>query len=77
MEQLQEEVLATFDNFQDPFSLMATTYMQDSTTQRLFNSVKPVEVVMSQRVCQVKKGQSRVLGIKHRGFYYLSQVKSL
>ncbi|KAF3857497.1 hypothetical protein F7725_009356 [Dissostichus mawsoni] len=30
--QLQEEALATFDHFQDPFTLMATTYMQDSTS---------------------------------------------
>lgn len=77
VEQLQEEVLATLDNFQDPFSSMATTYMQDSTIQRLFNPVKPEEVVMSQRVCRVKKGQSRVLGIKNRSFYYVSLVKSL
>ena len=77
VEQLQEEVLATLDNFQDPFSFMATTYMQDSTIQRLFNPVKPEEVVMSQRVCRVKKGQSRVLGIKNRSFYYISLVKSL
>ncbi|KAM7399882.1 hypothetical protein PAMP_019120 [Pampus punctatissimus] len=77
VEQLQEEVLATLDNFHDPFSLMATTYMQDSTIQKLFNPVKPEEVVMSQRVCRVKKGQSRVLVIKNRSFYYISLVKSL
>ncbi|KAM7366747.1 hypothetical protein PAMP_014697 [Pampus punctatissimus] len=46
VEQLQEEVLATLDNFHDPFSLMATTYMQDSTIQKLFNPVKPEEDIM-------------------------------
>ena len=77
MEQLQEEVLATLDHFQDPFSLMATTYMQVSTIQRLFNPVKPEELVMSQRGCRVKKGQPRVLGVKNRMLYYISLVKSL
>lgn len=47
MEQLQEEALATLDNFQDPFSMMATTYRQDNTIQMLFNPVKPDEIVMS------------------------------
>ncbi len=77
MEQLQEEALATLDNFQDPFSIMATTYMQDSTTQKLFNLVKPEEIVISQRICRVKKGQSRVLAIKNKSFYYIPLIKSL
>lgn len=77
MEQLQEEALATLDNFQDPFSIMATTYMQDSTIQKLFNPVKPEEIVISQRVCRVKKGQSRVLAIKNKSFYYIPLIKSL
>lgn len=47
MEQLQEEALATLDNFQDPFSMMATTYRQDNTIQMRFNPVKPDEIVMS------------------------------
>lgn len=51
-EELKEDVLATLDNFEDPFSMMATTYMQDSTIQRLFNPVTPEEIVMSQRVCR-------------------------
>ncbi|KAM7369481.1 hypothetical protein PAMP_013748 [Pampus punctatissimus] len=49
VEQLQEEVLATLDNFHDPFSLMPTTYMQDSTIQKLFNTVKPEETVLRLR----------------------------
>lgn len=77
MEQLQEEALSTLDNFQDPFSIMATSYMQDSTIQKLFNPVKPEEVLISQRVCRVKKGQSRVLAIKNKSFYYVPLIKSL
>lgn len=77
VEQLQEEALATFDHFQDPFSIMATTYMQDSTIQELFNPVKPEEIVMSQRICRVKKGQSRVLAIRNKSFYYIPLIKSL
>lgn len=77
VEQLQEEALATFDHFQDPFSTMATTYLQDSTIQELFNPVKPEEIVISQRVCRVKKGQSKVLAIKNKSFYYIPLIKSL
>lgn len=47
MEQLQEEALATLDNLQDPFSTMATRYMQDITIQGLLSPVKPEEIVMS------------------------------
>ncbi|XP_034057976.1 uncharacterized protein LOC117536966 isoform X2 [Gymnodraco acuticeps] len=75
--QLQEEALATFDNFQDPFTLMATTYMQDSTIQNLFNPVKPEEILVSQIVCRVKKGDSRVLVIKNKSFYYIPLINSL
>lgn len=56
---------------------MATTYMQDKTIQELFNPVKPEEIVMSQRVCRIKKGQSRVLAIKNKSFYYVPLIKSL
>lgn len=77
MEQRQEAALATLDNFQDPFSIMASSYMQDRTIQKLYNTVKPVEVLISQRVCRVKKGQSRVLAIKNKCFYYVPLIKSL
>lgn len=77
MEKLQEEALAALDNLQDPFSTMATRYKQDITLERLFSPVKPEEVVISQRVCRVKKGQSRVLAIKNKSFYYIPLIKSL
>lgn len=34
--QLQDEVLATFDDFPDPFSTLTTTYMQGQTIQDVF-----------------------------------------
>jgi len=77
MEQLQEEALATLDNIQYPFSIMVTSYLQDRTIQKLFNPVKTVEVLISKRVCRVKKGQSRLLAIKNKCFYYVPLIKSL
>lgn len=77
MEQLQESLLAEFDTFQNPFSMMATTYMQDSTIKMLFNPVKPEEVVMSQKVCRVKKGQSKVLAVRNRSFYYVPLIRTV
>lgn len=77
MEQLQESLLAEFDTFQNPFSMMATTYMQDSTIKMLFNPVKPEEVVMSQKVCRVKKGQSKVLAVRNRNFYYVPLIRTV
>ncbi|XP_041868098.1 uncharacterized protein LOC121656927 [Melanotaenia boesemani] len=77
MEQLREDALAKLDNFQDPFSVMATTYIQNNTIQRHFSPVKPEEVIMCQKICRVKKGQSRVLAIRNRSFYYIPLIKSL
>ena len=41
--QLQDEALATFDTFTDPFS--TTAYGQNKTIRELFNPVNPEEVV--------------------------------
>ncbi|XP_052000921.1 uncharacterized protein LOC127656578 [Xyrauchen texanus] len=47
--QLQDEVLATFDKFIDPFS--TTAYGQNRTIRELFNPVNPIEEVVSQKIC--------------------------
>lgn len=51
LEQLQDEVLATTDDFPDPFSTFITTYMQEKINkfknQELFNPVQPEEVIIS------------------------------
>lgn len=77
MEHVQEEVLATLDSFQDPFSTMATSYMQDKTIKKLFDPVEPEEVLISQTAFRKKKGQSRELAIKKNVFFYIPLIKSL
>ena len=56
--QLQDAALAKFDTFTDPFSI--TAYGQNRAIRELFN---PVEVVVSQKICWVKRGRSRVMSI--------------
>lgn len=77
MEQLQAEAMATFDNFTDPFLRVATTYMQNRTIQELFSQVEPEEIVISHTACRVKSGNSRVLAIKKKCFYYVPLLQSL
>lgn len=72
--QLQDEVLATFDNFIDPFS--TTAYGQKRTIQELFNPVNPEEEVVSQKICWVKRDRSRVMAIRNKSFYYVPLIKS-
>lgn len=52
MECVQEELLGTLDNFQDPFVTTVTAYMQDKTIRELFSPVEPKEIVMSQKACR-------------------------
>lgn len=73
--QLQNEALATFDTFMDPFS--TTAYGQNKTIRELFNPVNPEEVVVSQKICWVKRGHSRVMALKNKSFYYIPLIQSL
>lgn len=77
IEHLRNEALATFDDFPDPFSTLTTTYMQDQTIKALFNPITPEEVIVSQRLCRVKRGCSRVLEMKNKVFYYVPLIRSL
>nr|XP_054587799.1 uncharacterized protein LOC129153069 [Nothobranchius furzeri] len=74
---LQAEVLSTLDNFQDPFPLCAAINLQDPATQMHFNPVSPEEIIISKYACRVKKGESRVLAIKNKSFYYIPLIESL
>lgn len=65
--QLEDEALATFDTFMDPFSTSA--YGQNKTIQELFNPVNPEEVVVSQTICWVKRGLSGVMALRSKCFY--------
>ncbi|XP_059909523.1 uncharacterized protein LOC132459156 [Gadus macrocephalus] len=73
--QLQDAALATFDNFIDPFS--TTTNGLERAVSEHFSPVSPEEVVVSQTICRVKKGSSRVMAIRKRGFYYVPLIESL
>lgn len=72
---LQDKALATFDTFMDPFS--TTAYGQNKTIRELFNPVHPEEVVVSQKMCCVRRGLSRVMALKKKGFYYVPLIQSL
>ncbi|XP_039893844.1 uncharacterized protein LOC120737295 [Simochromis diagramma] len=74
---LQQEVLSTLDNFQDPFPICAASNLQDRVTQMHFNPVTPEEIIISNYACRVKKGESRVLAIKNKSFYYIPLIESL
>lgn len=73
--QLQDTALATFDNFTDPFS--TTAYGQDRAISELFSPVSPEEVIVSQMICQIRQGSSKVMAIRNRGFYYVPLIESL
>ena len=77
IEHLRNEALATFDDFPDPFSTLTTTFRQDQTIKELFTPIEPEEVVISQRLCRVKRGSSRVLKLKNKVFFYVPLIKSL
>ena len=77
IEHLRNEALATFDDFPDPFSTLTTTFRQDQTIKELFTPVEPEGVVISQRLCRVKGGSSRVLKLKNKVFFYVPLIKSL
>ena len=77
IDQLRNEILATFEGFPDPFSNLTTTYMQDQTIEELFKPVEPEEVIIS-TLCRVKRGSSRVLlTIRNNVFFYVPLIKSL
>lgn len=73
--QLQNEALAMFDSFIDPFS--TTAYGQNRTIRELFSPVNPEEVVVSQKICRVKQGRSRVMAIRNKSFFYVPLIESL
>ncbi|KAL3970579.1 LETM1 and EF-hand domain-containing protein 1, mitochondrial [Sarotherodon galilaeus] len=73
--QLQDDALATFDKFMDPFSTIA--YGQSRAIGEMFCPVNAEEVVVSQKICWVKQGLSRVMSIRNKSFYYVPLIESL
>lgn len=74
---LKSDVMGVFDQFTDPFSQIATTYLQDKTIKELLQPVEPEMIISKNMVCYVKSGDSRVLTIKHHHIYYIPLLKSL
>lgn len=77
IEHLRNETLAAIYDFPDPFTSLTTTYMQDQTIKELFQPIEPEEVIISQKLCRVKRGGTRVLEIKKTYFYYVPLIQSL
>ncbi|XP_035994917.1 uncharacterized protein LOC118563700 [Fundulus heteroclitus] len=77
LDELKNGALGIFDQFVDPFSPIASTYMQDKTIKELLQPVEPEAVVAKQTVCYVKHGDSRVLSNKDHCFHYIPLVKRL
>ncbi|KAL2102281.1 hypothetical protein ACEWY4_001449 [Coilia grayii] len=73
--QLRDAALATFDHFIDPFS--TTAYRQDRAISELLSPVSAEEVAVSQTICRVKQGSSKVMAIRKRSFYYVPLIESL
>ncbi|XP_028296960.1 uncharacterized protein LOC114458772 [Gouania willdenowi] len=73
--QLQDEALSVLDTFVDPFS--ANAYGQNKTYREIFDPVTPVEVVVSQKICWVKRGGARIMSLKNSSFYYVPLIQSL
>lgn len=73
--QLQDEALSVFDTFTDAFP--TTAYEQNRIIQELFSPANPEEVVVSQQICWVKHGGSKVIAIRNKSFFNVPLIESL
>ncbi len=71
------EVLDIFNNFEDPFDTVSTTYMQDSNLKKQFKVVEAEEIEISQTASFRRRGASQALTIRKICFYYIPLVRSL
>lgn len=55
---LEKDVLAVFDQIEDPFSSVSTTYRQDDVIKRNFNFVESEEVCVGYTAVMGKKDSS-------------------
>lgn len=70
---LEKDVLAVFDQIEDPFASVSTTYRQDDVIKRNFNFVESEEVCVGYTAVMGKKGKKREKKIPH----YCAQMFSL
>ncbi|XP_059379284.1 uncharacterized protein LOC132114902 [Carassius carassius] len=76
-DQMMSEVLDIFNNFEDPFETVSTTYMQDSNLKKQFKVVEAEEIEISQTASFRRRGTSQALTIRQICFYYIPLVRSL
>ncbi|CAG5851037.1 unnamed protein product [Menidia menidia] len=75
--ELEKEAMAVFDQIEDPFASVATTYRQDNVIKENFNFVESEEVSVGYTACLKKKGATRVLSTIPKCFHYIPLIKSL
>lgn len=56
---LEKDVLAVFDQIEDPFASVSTTYRQDDVIKRNFNFVESEEVCVGYTAVMGKKGEKK------------------
>ncbi|XP_049331198.1 uncharacterized protein LOC125799173 [Astyanax mexicanus] len=76
-DQLLSESLDIFNNFEDPFARVSTTYMQDSAVKELFGVVEAQEIEIAQSACYKGQGPARALAVRSECIYYIPLIKSL
>lgn len=75
--ELEREAMAVFNQIEDPFVSVGTTYRQDNVIKEMFNFVESEEVIVGYTACLKKKGTKRVLATSPKCFHYIPLVKSL
>lgn len=54
---LEKDAMEVFDQIEDPFASVSTTYRQDSVIKENFNFVESEEISVGYKACMVKKGR--------------------
>ncbi|XP_051797996.1 uncharacterized protein LOC110970637 [Acanthochromis polyacanthus] len=75
--ELEAEAIAVFDQIEDPFAAVSTTYRQDSVIKKNFHYVESEEVTVGYAACFKKKGAKRLLSTKPKSFHYIPLIQSL
>ncbi|XP_060782896.1 uncharacterized protein LOC132890123 [Neoarius graeffei] len=68
--ELEKEALAVFDQLEDPFASVSTTYRQDCVIKDYFHFVESEEVTVGYTACFLKKGAKRVLPTRPKCFQW-------
>jgi hypothetical protein len=66
-----ESVEEIFDNFEDPFVNVKTSYLQSSLVENNSNFVRPVQYVLATRVAYKNKGSKRQLYVRRMILWFM------